>query len=338
MTRSRTYQSFEAYLTFKWRLSTQSVPLLLCICWPSRPQIHNSTWNLMYSRQSQTSFWPTRKSPFPLFPYSSKHSHFVCHFGETPKGVTSHVHYYSIPPLRHTEPSNEGFQPHRASKFGCPALVYDKIHDHAFILPYSSKCSHFVCHFGEIPKGVTSHVHYYSIPLWGILDLQWRLSTSQGIKVQMSSTVVYNEFTIVAFILPYSSKYSHFVCHFGEIPKGVTSHVHYYSTHQLLTLPLLLLVQWFQGVSGSIVSHLFQSGSLSFFPGVLAYPCECDQATFDWSFEPGHISIDKTGLWHPSVLLKWAEMSDLLTGLLFSTQQHLSWNELWTTLQESQHS
>lgn len=271
MTRSRTYQSFEAYLTFKWRLSTQSVPLLLCICWPSRPQIHNSTWNLMYSRQSQTSFWPTRKSPFPLFPYSSKHSHFVCHFG-------------------------------------------------------------------EIPKGVTSHVHYYSIPLWGILDLQWRLSTSQGIKVQMSSTVVYNEFTIVAFILPYSSKYSHFVCHFGEIPKGVTSHVHYYSTHQLLTLPLLLLVQWFQGVSGSIVSHLFQSGSLSFFPGVLAYPCECDQATFDWSFEPGHISIDKTGLWHPSVLLKWAEMSDLLTGLLFSTQQHLSWNELWTTLQESQHS
>jgi hypothetical protein len=36
------------------------------------------------------------KVPFPPFPYSSKHSHFVCHFGEIPKGVTSRVHYYSI--------------------------------------------------------------------------------------------------------------------------------------------------------------------------------------------------------------------------------------------------
>jgi hypothetical protein len=46
--------------------------------------------------------------------------------------------------------------------------------------------------------------------------------------------LVYDQPEKVPFPLPCSSEHSHFVCHFGEIPKGVTSHVHYYSTHQLL--------------------------------------------------------------------------------------------------------
>jgi hypothetical protein len=70
----------------------------------------------------------------------------------------------------------------------------------------------------------------------------------------------------VAFILPYSSKHSRFVCHFGEIPKGVTSHVHYYSTHQLLTLSLLPVVQFKFDAFRVTVSEWI----LVILPGVLA--------------------------------------------------------------------
>ena len=101
---------------------------LLRHTWPSYWRLSTSqgtkysTWT--YSRQSQTSFWPAWKSPLSL-PYSSKHSHFVGHFREIPKGVTSHVHYYSThqllilsSPLRHTGPSVKAF-----NLTGCPPLL-----------------------------------------------------------------------------------------------------------------------------------------------------------------------------------------------------------------------
>jgi hypothetical protein len=86
----------------------------------------------------------------------------------------------------------------------------------------------------------------------------------------------------------------------------VTSHVHYYSTHQLLTRALFLLLQFKLDAFRGHCQSLFMSGSLVILPSVNG--CECDQVTSDWSFEPDHISIDKTGLWRPGVLLKWARV------------------------------
>ena len=116
MTRSKTCQSFEAYLTFNMKAFNLRLSTIVVYHWPASLKFttvdERDNPRLVYDQPE--------KVLFPPFPCSSKHSHFVCHFGEIPKGVTSRVHYYSI--QAYLTLHMKDFQPQRQMS---TTVVYD---------------------------------------------------------------------------------------------------------------------------------------------------------------------------------------------------------------------
>jgi hypothetical protein len=119
MTRSRTCQSFEAYLTFKiWRLSTSQgrCPPLLCVMGPASLKfttvafIHNARDN------PKLVLWPAWKSPFSLFHVVVNTATLFVTLVKFPKAW---LHMSTIIPRHTWPPKYEGFQPHKADVHHC---------------------------------------------------------------------------------------------------------------------------------------------------------------------------------------------------------------------------
>ena len=151
----------------------------------------------------------------------------------------------------------------------------------------------------------------------------------------MSSTWVYRFSDIPSQSSLFPSLYvvvntAPLVCHIGEIPGGVTSHSTIIDPIDPLSQRAINCCPW-MGIchSSQCFGHYVQCR--------LGYNCftvlrdtKNDQGTSEWSLEPGYMSINKTGLWHPrAIKMNWRWVT---------SQQHPSWNELWTALQESWHS